>query len=73
MNNQEALKILGIFVAIIIIIIVIKCNQNKENFCSSCTGPILHYYQYGDPFYKYMHDQRRKYQRYPENQKWMNT
>ena len=44
-----------------------------EGFCSSCTGPIKHLYKYGDPFYKYYHDQRRKYQRYPKSQKWMNT
>lgn len=67
-----------VIIVIIVLLFIFGCgcysvmNGRSEGFCSSCTGPTAHYYKYGDPFYKYMYDQRRKYQRYPKDMKWMN-
>jgi hypothetical protein len=69
-------KLILIIVIILIIISILLLyyysKQNNENFCNTCVGPILHRYKFGDPFYKYQYDQRRKYERYPMINKWMN-
>lgn len=69
---SEHIVFLIFVTAIVVILFFIYSSNKKESFCSSCTGPIVYRYKYGDPFYTYMHDQRRKYERYPSYSKWMN-
>lgn len=50
-----------VYIIIIIIILFLYMSRRTERFCSSCSGPIVHRYKYGDPFYRYLYNVRRKY------------
>lgn len=57
-----------------------KCSPIKSDRCPmghsrcpNCYGPITFMYKYGDPFYQYQYDQRRKYGAYDPKISWMSA